>query len=76
MTKELDFYVELDGQRVIELPNIGTTPQPVDLPVTGARLLTIGVEPPDGDANGCPGPERVAVWADPALTPAGPPPQS
>ena len=70
MTKGLDFYVVLDDRRAAEFPNTGTTPQPVDLPVTGARLLTIGLEPPADDASGCPGPERVGVWADPALTPA------
>ena len=67
--KELDFYVLVDDRRVAEVPNTGTTtPQPVDVPVAGARLLTIGVEPPEADASGCPGPERVGVWADPALT--------
>lgn len=72
-TKELDFYVLVDDQRIAEVPNTGTTPQPVDVPVTGARLLAIGVEPPPEEANGCPGPERVGVWADPTLTPAAPP---
>ncbi|MEU4769195.1 NPCBM/NEW2 domain-containing protein [Actinosynnema sp. NPDC023794] len=71
-TKELDFYVLVDGHRPAELANTGPTPQPVDLPVTGARLLTIGVEPSaEEDPSDCPGPERVGVWADPALTPAG-----
>ncbi|MEU4447353.1 NPCBM/NEW2 domain-containing protein [Actinosynnema sp. NPDC050801] len=70
-TKELDFYVLVDDQRVVEVA-AGTTPQPVDVPLTGARLLTIGVEPPAADLSGCPGPERVGVWADPALTPAPP----
>ncbi|PSL53156.1 NPCBM/NEW2 domain-containing protein [Saccharothrix carnea] len=67
-TKELDFYVLVDDQRVAEVPNTGTTPQPVDVPVAGARLLTIGVEPPPEEPSGCPGPERVGVWTDPALT--------
>lgn len=67
MTKELDFYVLVDDRRTAELPNTGTTPQPVDVPVTGAQRLTIGVEPPADDPSDCPGPERVAVWADPAL---------
>jgi hypothetical protein len=70
MTKELDFYVLVDDQRATELPNTGPTPHPVDVPVTGAQRLTIGVEPPSGDPSRCPGPERVAVWADPALTPS------
>jgi hypothetical protein len=70
VTKELDFYVLVDDRRVAEIANTGTTPQPVDLPVTGARLLSIGVEPPAEDPSDCPGPERVGVWADPALTPA------
>lgn len=69
-TKELDFYVLVDDQRVTEIPNTGTTPQPVDIPLTGARLLTIGVEPPPEDPGDCPGPERVGVWTDPSLTPA------
>ena len=68
--KALDFYVVIDDRRVTEVADTGATPQPVDLPVTGARLLTIGVEPPAEDRSGCPGPERVGVWADPALTPA------
>ncbi|OKI32554.1 hypothetical protein A6A25_25880 [Saccharothrix sp. CB00851] len=71
-TKELDFYVLLDDQRIAEVPNTGTTPQPVDIPVTGARLLTIGVEPPPEDPGDCPGPERVAVWTDPSLIPTAP----
>ncbi|MEV1120360.1 NPCBM/NEW2 domain-containing protein [Actinosynnema sp. NPDC049800] len=70
-TKELDFYVLLDDHRATELANTGPTPQPVDLPVTGARLLTIGVESTADRPDDCPGPERVGVWADPALTPAG-----
>jgi hypothetical protein len=70
-TKTLDFYVVIDGQRVSEVADAGTTPHPVDLPVTGALRLTIGVEPPEPDTGRCPGPERVGVWADPALTPAG-----
>lgn len=71
-TKGLDFFVLVDGQRVSEAANTGSAPQPVDLPVTGARLLTIGVEPLAEDRSDCPGPERVGVWADPALTPAPP----
>ncbi|MFE2756421.1 NPCBM/NEW2 domain-containing protein [Actinosynnema sp. NPDC059335] len=67
MTKELDFYVLVDDRRTAEFPNTGPTPQPVDVPVTGAQRLTIGVEPPADDPGACPGPERVAVWADPAL---------
>lgn len=70
-TKPLDFYIVIDGQRVGEVANAGTEPHPVDLPVTGAARLTIGVEPPDSDTGRCPGPERVGVWADPALTEAG-----
>ncbi|MCC8244171.1 NPCBM/NEW2 domain-containing protein [Saccharothrix luteola] len=70
-TKELDFYVLVDDHRAAEIANTGPTPQPVDLPVTGARLLTIGVEPLAEDPSDCPGPERVGVWADPTLTPAG-----
>ncbi|MEV8443668.1 NPCBM/NEW2 domain-containing protein [Actinosynnema sp. NPDC051121] len=70
-TKPLDFYIVIDGQRVSEVANAGTEPHPVDLPVTGAARLTIGVEPPDADTARCPGPERVGVWADPALSPAG-----
>ncbi|QQQ74692.1 NPCBM/NEW2 domain-containing protein [Saccharothrix sp. 6-C] len=70
MTKELDFYVLVDDRRVTEVPDTGPTPRPVDLAVTGARLLTIGIEPPSADRSDCPGPERVGVWADPALTPA------
>ncbi|NUT52261.1 MAG: hypothetical protein HOV94_33950 [Saccharothrix sp.] len=67
-TKGLDFFVVADDRRIAEVPNAGTTPQPVDVAVAGARLLTLGVEPPDGDVNDCPGPERVGVWADPFLT--------
>jgi hypothetical protein len=70
-TKGLDFYVLADDQRVAEIPNVGLAPWPVDLVVTGARLLTIGVEPPAGDRSDCPGPERVGVWANPVLTVAG-----
>lgn len=70
-TKPLDFYLMIDGRRVGEIAGAGTDPHPVDLPVTGAARLTIGVEPPEADAGRCPGPERVGVWADPALTPAG-----
>lgn len=69
-TKELDFYVVVDGHRATEIANTGPTPHPVDLPVTGARLLTLGVEPSaEEDPSDCPGPERVGVWADPALAP-------
>ena len=74
MTKGLDFYVLVDDHRAAELPNTSTTPLPVDVPVTGARRLTIGVEPPANDLSDCPGPERVGVWADPSLTTATTPP--
>ncbi|WP_367137344.1 NPCBM/NEW2 domain-containing protein [Saccharothrix sp. HUAS TT1] len=71
-TKGLDFYVVVDDRRVVEIANAITEPQPVDVPVVGARLLTIGVEPPADDLSDCPGPERVGVWADPSFTtPAG-----
>jgi hypothetical protein len=72
-TRELDFYVLVDEQRA-EIPNVGPTPQPVDIAVAGASRLTIGVEPPAADVSDCPGPERVGVWADPSLTAAGSPP--
>ncbi|MCE6994628.1 hypothetical protein LZG04_07365 [Saccharothrix sp. S26] len=55
----------LIDQRAAELPNTGPTPHPVGVPVTGVRRLAIGVEPPTGDPSRCPGPERVAVRADP-----------
>jgi hypothetical protein len=71
-TKALDFYVLVDDQRVAEVPNTGTTPQPVDVPITGARLLTIGIEPPPEEPSGCPGPERMGVWTDPTLTSVAP----
>lgn len=73
-TKELDFYVLADDQRVGDIANVGPTPQPVDIPLTGVRLLTIGVEPTSTDLSDCPGPERVGVWADPSLTALGAPP--
>ncbi|MBB5959304.1 hypothetical protein FHS29_005924 [Saccharothrix tamanrassetensis] len=69
-TKPLDFYVLTDGHRVGDFPAVGKVPQLATVPVAGALRLTIGVEPPDGDASTCPGPERVGMWADPLLTPA------
>ncbi|MGM1061235.1 NPCBM/NEW2 domain-containing protein [Saccharothrix sp. Mg75] len=72
VTKALDFYVLADGRRVGEVPDVGMTPQRVDVVVTGASRLTIGVEPTAADGGGCPGPERIGVWADPSLTRAGP----
>ena len=48
-------------------------PVTTDVLLLAGGLLAIGVEPPPEEANGCPGPERVGVWADPTLTPAAPP---
>ncbi|MFD1150085.1 NPCBM/NEW2 domain-containing protein [Saccharothrix hoggarensis] len=72
-TKGLDFYVLADDKRVAEIPDVGLTPQPVDISVAGASRLAIGVEPTASDLSDCPGPERVGVWADPSLTAATPP---
>ncbi|MDU0288100.1 NPCBM/NEW2 domain-containing protein [Saccharothrix longispora] len=72
LTKALDFYVLADGRRVGEVPDVGMTPQRVDVVVAGASRLTIGVEPTAADGGGCPGPERVGVWVDPSLAKAGP----
>ncbi len=70
-TKPLDFYVLTDGIPAAELRAVGgKSPKPVDVPVTGAARLVIGVKPPAGDPSTCPGPERVGAWAGPLLTPA------
>ncbi|MEJ2854002.1 MULTISPECIES: NPCBM/NEW2 domain-containing protein [unclassified Saccharothrix] len=68
-TRPLDFYVMTDGTRSVEFQHVGKAPQPVDIALTGVQSLAIGVEPPDGDATRCPGPERVAVWVEARLIP-------
>lgn len=70
VTKPLDFFLLVDGNRVAEYQTVGGAPQPVDVSIAGARTLTIGVEPPEGDSTRCPGPERIAVWAEARLIPA------
>ncbi|WP_309117399.1 NPCBM/NEW2 domain-containing protein [Saccharothrix sp.] len=71
VTKPLDFFILADGNRIAEYQTVGKAPQPVDVSIAGAKSITIGVEPPDGDGTRCPGPERIAVWAEARLIPAG-----
>lgn len=68
-TRPLDFYLIADGTRSVEFQHVGKAPQPVDVALTGVQVLAIGVEPPDGDATRCPGPERIAVWVEARLIP-------
>ncbi|MEV0679709.1 NPCBM/NEW2 domain-containing protein [Actinosynnema sp. NPDC050436] len=71
-TKPLHFFALADGNRVVDFPVVQSrTPRAVDVPVAGVTRLVIGVQPPAGDPSNCPGPERVGVWADPLLVPAG-----
>ncbi|XVV01724.1 NPCBM/NEW2 domain-containing protein [Actinosynnema sp. CA-248983] len=69
VTKPLDFFILADGNRVAEYQTVGKAPQPVDVSIAGAQTITIGTEPPDGDVTRCPGPERIAVWAEARLIP-------